>query len=147
MKNGKTERKPYAGSDDRWTQADALFGEVVTPGGFLDRLLRSISRPRKRRWNAYVRACKLIPKDSPVHGTTNFERINGRRHDLINEAFGSGRGGEELDGNPEYVALCRATDNWACGSSAISRFVLGRKLRRLERSGISTGMKFSNVNK
>lgn len=64
------------------------FGDVVVPGGFFDRLLKSIDRrPRKHRWNCYLRACKRIPKSSPLYGCTDWKKINARRGMLIDKDF------------------------------------------------------------
>lgn len=109
-----------------------LFSEV-RPSGLLGRCLDAISNPRKHRWNAYLRACKRIPKDSPVYGSTSFEKINTRRHALIDEMFADAETkSEEIKRSPEYVAVTRATREWLCGPMVASNFLMGRLLRRLQ---------------
>lgn len=112
-------------------QCGDLFSEVW-PGGLLGRCLESICNPRKHRWNAYLRACKRIPKGSPVHGSTSFARINDRRHELISEMFADGSAKyDEIKASPEYQAVSLATSEWLCGPTVASNFLLGRLLRRL----------------
>lgn len=100
-----------------------------SPFGLL--LWRVYASP-KLRWNSYIRACRKIPKDSPVCGSISWKRINERRCELINAAFGSGKKDAlvALDRNPEY----RALQDVPCGDASliVSNFVMGRLLRRME---------------
>ena len=108
--------------------------EAVRPGGVLGRCLEAISNPRKHRWNAYLRACRAIPKDSPVYGSTSFRRINDRRHDLIVSMFGENSSfREEVKESPEYQAVSKATMAWCNGPLIASTFLAARLLRRMEK--------------
>jgi hypothetical protein len=95
------------------------------PGSLLDRCLQSISNPRKHRWNAYLRACRAIPKDSPVAGSTSWERINARRMHLID----CDPCGEVYD--PEFEALQRVANEYGTADLAAHCFLLARLVRRL----------------
>lgn len=110
------------------------FYHDVFPKGILGDMLESISNPRKHRWNRYLRACKAIPKDSPLSGSTTFQAINNRRHALISEAFKGKRDGSSLDTNAEYEALGKAVSAWLCGPDVAINFLLRRKLHRLRNS-------------
>ena len=103
---------------------------VVVPGGWLDGLLRRVSNPRKHRWNAYLRACKRIPAGSPVAGSTSFQTLNSRRHDLIEKQFEGG--GLLANEKEEFQSLQKATSEWLCGGMVCDNLVLARVLRRLE---------------
>lgn len=108
-----------------------LFAEV-RPGGSLGKMLDSISNHRKHRWKAYLRACKKIPATSPVAGSTSFQRINGRRHELITE-YHTREDYEGLKASLEYRAVSTATSQWLCGPLVAENFLLGRLLRRMQR--------------
>lgn len=125
-------------NDVKPIESTDLFAEV-RPGGMLGRCLDAIGNHRKHRWNAYLRACKRIPKESPVYGSTSFEKINGRRHELIGLMFSFEDG--ETDTTPEYdtiksseeyQAVSKATSEWLCGPMVASNFLMGRLLRRLQ---------------
>lgn len=110
-----------------------LFAEV-RPKGILGLCLDAIANPRKHRWKAYLRACKSIPKESPVHGSTSFTRLNERRLALCEEMFAKeGRTRKEVKESPEFQALQKATSEWLCGPTVASNFLLSRQLRRLKR--------------
>lgn len=115
-----------------------LFAEV-RPGGMLGRCLDAISNPRKHRWNAYLRACKRIPITSPIYGSTSFDKINGRRHELIAMMFKREDGKTDIlpeydaiKSSEEYQAVTNATSEWLCGGLVASNFLMGRLLRRLK---------------
>lgn len=109
------------------------FSEV-RPSGVLGRMLENISNPRRHRWNAYLRACKRIPKTSPVYGSTSFNRLNERRHQLIFEMYEKEkRSSKEARESEEFKALQHATSQWLCGPLVAGNFLLSRLVRRMER--------------
>lgn len=113
--------------EDQLTQERAL---VYWPTGLLGRCLDSITNPRRHRWNRYLRACKKIPKDSPVYGSTSFQKINDRRHEIIREMLPRGRR-KEMKETPEYMALEDCAAAWACGQLTASRFIMRRQFQAL----------------
>lgn len=125
MKTRQTSPEPLPAFD--------LFSGV-RPLGFLGRCLDAISNPRKHRWKAYLRACKRIPKDSPVYGSTSFDVLNARRLDLCEEMFAKEkRSRKEVKESPEFQALQNATSQWLAGPKVAELFLLSRELRRLKR--------------
>ena len=125
MKTRQTAPEPLPASD--------LFSGV-RPTGFLGRCLEAISNPRKHRWKAYLRACKRIPKSSPVYGSTSFDVLNNRRLDLCEEMFAKEKKSrKEVKESPEFQALQNATSQWLAGPRVAELFLLSRQLRRLKR--------------
>ncbi len=114
--------------DSRWK--DHLASVGIRHDSAFGLLLWRVYTSRKLRWNAYVRACRKIPKSSPVHGLLSWKRINDRRHDLIQAAYKS-RKKDRLDEDPEFRALQAVP----CGeaSTIVQNFLLARLLRRLEK--------------
>ena len=110
----------------------ADFYAEVHPGGILGQMLDNIANPRKHRWNKYLRACKAIPKSSPVAGSTSFKRINQRRLEIIHAAF-SRDDPAALASDPEKLALSKAVDARCAATTAGSSFLMGRLLRRLQK--------------
>lgn len=101
----------------------------VTPKGWLGERLKNISNVKKRRWNIYLRACKKIPKFSPVYGSTSFKKINKRRHNLISKDFLLGLNPEE---RVEYEALQTVAGTVFIGPTIARNFILARLERRLK---------------
>ena len=95
------------------------------------KVLERVGNPRRHRWNAYLRACRAIPPSSPVHGSTDFKRLNERRLRMI--AAARRRRKTPLEKDPEFTALQRATAAWLRGPRVAQSFLLHRKLWRLER--------------
>jgi len=112
-----------------------LFASVrPSPSSLLGRCLDSISNPRKHRWKKYLRACRRIPRESPVHGSTNFHVINARRHDLIDAMYEKEkRCRRAVKESPEYKALDEAVSAAVMGQVIASSFLLSRLLRKIQR--------------
>jgi len=100
------------------------FKDCVKRGGFFERLLLKLSTSRRVRWNNYFRACKRIPKSSPVHGLTSWEKINNRRCWLITH--------RKNRSETEFRALQDVAGTVASASLVAQNFLLHRKLRRLK---------------
>lgn len=115
------------------TAFEQMYVEQVKQGSFLDRVCRSVANPRKHRWNAYLRACRSIPKGSCCHGSTSFKKLNMRRAQLINKAFRI-NGPDTLKDNPEFKALQKATSAWLDAPMIVGSFVMSRRLRRLTKA-------------
>lgn len=100
---------------------------AVFPKGWLGDRLHNVSNPRRHRWNIYLRACKRIPKSSPVHGCTDWKKINHRRHTLIEKFIN-----EDIPKDAEYLALQEIAGVAFCSSTVVQNFLLARILRRLK---------------
>lgn len=100
-----------------------VYEKVIKPGGFLDRICTRLLTSRKRRWKSYYRACRRIPKHSPVHGTTCWDKINERRCELI--------GNYKKRNKEEFDALQKVAGELACQEIVVSNFIMGRYMRRL----------------
>lgn len=127
MNSTETPSRADIGSSD-------LFS-AVRPKGWLGERLKNISNPRKRRWKSYVRACRKIPKTSPVHGTTSWKKINDRRHELIVKEIAehkkTGKPWTEMEHSKELAALQKVCGELCCGPTVASNFLMARLLRRL----------------
>lgn len=113
-----------------------MFNDVRPKTGPLARALEAISNPRKRRWKSYERACRRIPKDSPIHGTTSWDKINDRRHALIDaeiKARGPFIKGRKFKRSAELQALQDICGEVMAGSLVAQNFLMGRILRRLRK--------------
>ena len=110
------------------------FDLVRPKTGVLARALQAIENPRKHRWKAFLRACRRIPKKSPVHGCTSFERLNARRLALIEAMWSHDQSHRRAaKESPEFKALQAATSEWLAGPRVAENFILSRYLRLLKR--------------
>lgn len=105
----------------------------IKPGGFLERLLVSVATSRKMRWNCYYRACKRIPKTSPVHGTTSWKRINDRRGQLIDQELRAEHQVGKFKRSEELQALQDVCGTIFTHGTIVQNFLLSRMLRRLKK--------------
>lgn len=103
------------------------FASVRPKTGPLALALERVLNPRKHRWNRYRRACKAIPKHSPVHGSTSFRLLNERRLALIDDTA------KTPAIQAEYKALKRACSSWVHPSMIGINFLLARYLRSHDR--------------
>lgn len=108
-----------------------IYAEV-RPTGWLAGVLSRVGNPRKHRWNAYLRACRAIPKGSPVAGSTSFKKINARRCKLIPREI-LAHTARPFKRSAELEALQKAVGEWLCGPLVVSNFLSARLLRRLQR--------------
>lgn len=110
-----------------------LYAEVrPKPGSLLDRCLAALANPRKHRWNAYLRACRAIPKDSPVAGSTSWKKINARRGELIDQHHAEYVFPIDGSESPELQALQAVAGAMVCRYHAASAFLMARVSRRLQ---------------
>lgn len=109
---------------------DIPFQGVVKPQGWLFHLLDGVLKRavRKKRWKSYYRACRRIPKDSPVYGTTSWRKINERRCKLIAKHIACKD--EKKIKSPEYHALQAVASEICKAELVVSNFVMRRWLRR-----------------
>lgn len=121
------ESKPTHGSA---VGSKDLFS-AVRPRGWLGERLKNISNPRKWRWKSYERACRRIPKSSPVHGTTSWKEINARRCALIEAEIMASKG-KPFRRSEELQALQEVCDKVRAGNMVAQNFLLGRLLRKLK---------------
>lgn len=116
-------------------RCEDLFS-AVRPMGWLGERLKNVSNPRKRRWNAYVRACRRIPKSSPVYGTTSWDKINHRRHQLIDREMAAyaktKKPWSEFTHSAELDALQDVAGEICCGPTVAQNFLMSRFVRRLK---------------
>lgn len=102
------------------------YAECVVPGGFIDRLLRSVlSHPKKFQWASYFRSLKRIPKSSPVYGCRSWKKINERRHEVIEQHLGKPKSVKPA----EFHALQGVEVRFA--GMTVSMFLMSRFHRRL----------------
>lgn len=111
---------------------DDPYIHVRPKKGVLARAVHGIvSHPRKIRWNAYLRACRAIPKSSPVHGTCSWKRINRRRHQLIDRMFRDKRETLPAKQQAEFEALQKVCGTVASAHAILTLWLSQRLMRRL----------------
>jgi len=105
---------------------------AVRPTGWIGKRLDAISG-RKYRWNKYLRACRAIPKTSPVAGSTSWKKINARRGHLISKELAAARKNlKQYSRSEELQALQDVAGAVIAAHLIAQNFLLARLLRKLK---------------